>query len=461
MPDALLAIPEESKRYLDMVGGAGSERLDRYRAYREYYNGDHNTQLTDRQRAYLQIKIGAEFNDNYCPVVVDVLAERLEVTGFNAAEQDEDLWQWWDDNRMDHNQGVVHTAAIRDGDAYVLVQWDNDNARPDFAYEPAFDGGEGVEVVYDPDCRGRPLFAVKQWRDGQKRRRLNLYMPDRVEKYIRNDDEAGNWLPYQPEGDESWPIPWVSGDNEPLGIPLIHFRHQDKGYNYGKSELRDVVPLQNALNKAIIDLVAAADTTAFRIYWMLGDDPSDLEVTPGSWIFSSKPPSGDDGVAVGFFPGEDLSRLIEFKDAFVTEIARISRTPGHHFQIGGNRPAEGTLKQEEAGLVAKAGKAMKSFGNSWEDVIVMARKLWATFGGEPVLNLDEPVNVQWASAEVRTDPTVDEKLKAGVPREIIWREMGYSPDEIEEMKETDEYQQRQAQASVMLALAEQGGQDEG
>ena len=282
MPDALLAIPEESKRYLDMVGGAGSERLDRYRAYREYYNGDHNTQLTDRQRAYLQIKIGAEFNDNYCPVVVDVLAERLEVTGFNAAEQDKDLWQWWDDNRMDHNQGVVHTAAIRDGDAYVLVQWDNDNARPDFAYEPAFDGGEGVDVVYDPDCRGRPLFAVKQWKDSQKRRRLNLYMPDRVEKYIRNDDEAGYWLPYQPEGDESWPIPWVSGDNEPLGIPLIHFRHQDKGYNYGKSELRDVVPLQNALNKAIIDLVAAADTTAFRIYWMLGDDPSDLEVTPGS-----------------------------------------------------------------------------------------------------------------------------------------------------------------------------------
>ena len=79
----------ESARYLERLREtADQEREGRYRAYREYYDGEHDTQLTDRQRQYLQLKVGEEFNGNYRPIVVDALVERLTVTGVETGDQE-------------------------------------------------------------------------------------------------------------------------------------------------------------------------------------------------------------------------------------------------------------------------------------------------------------------------------------------------------------------------------------
>jgi len=59
-----------------------------------------------------------------------------------------------------------------------------------------------------------------------------------------------------------------------LGVPVVHFRNNDQGYDYGASELSSVIPLQNALNKTIIDLLASADTSAFAS----GDVIADTQV---------------------------------------------------------------------------------------------------------------------------------------------------------------------------------------
>ena len=119
MPDIAVDSSTALKRLED---GRDTDREDRYRAYREYYDGDHDTQLSDRQRQYLQLKVGEEFNGNYCPIVVDALVERLTVTGFETDEAAQEVfWEWWKLSRMDHQQGIVHTAAVRDGDSFVLL----------------------------------------------------------------------------------------------------------------------------------------------------------------------------------------------------------------------------------------------------------------------------------------------------------------------------------------------------
>ena len=138
--------------FLQWLASEDAERQKWYTNFREYYDGDHETQLTARQRKYLQVKADEEFSDNYCSIVVDALAERLKVTGFDCGEdtgQAELLWEWWTKNRMDAKQRITHTAAIRDGDGYVIVEWPNDDdAFPKFLYEPAYDGIEGVKVHY-------------------------------------------------------------------------------------------------------------------------------------------------------------------------------------------------------------------------------------------------------------------------------------------------------------------------
>ena len=427
-----------------------STRRDGYTAYREYYDGDHDTQLTSRQRKFLQVKTGIEFNDNYCPLVVDAVTDRLEVMRFETSDDVEEpqsqvLWEWWQRNRMDQMQQVAHLAAVRDGDAYVLVDWDEINERPRFTFEPAYNGSGGVEIVYGKERRGVASAAFKYWRAEKEQladagyvRRMNIYYPDRIEKYI-SDERAGGgqWASYQPEGD-AWPLWWTSTGTEggePLGIPVFHFRNKDQGYDYGQSELRNVVTLQNALNKAIIDLVAAADTTGFRLYWMTGNKPGSLDITPGNILYSQNPDT-----RMGYFPGEDLSSLIATKDSYAMEIARVSRTPLSYFQSSGQRPAEGTLKQEEQGLVAKVKTCQVGFGNVWEDAMAMARRLWNIYGprGE---GLDESVLIStlWQDAESRNEKAKAEELKIklelGVPEEQLWREWGYTDVEVEQFKE--------------------------
>jgi len=420
-------------------------RHDNYRAFREYYEGTHDTQLTDRMRSYLQVKVGEEFRDNYMPIIVDVLVERLKIRGFDAGGQGELLWKWWLLNKMDQQQVITHRSAVRDGDAYVIVEGDNNLKIPRLVYNIAYCDGDGVDVRYSDENKGVIEFAEKRWRiergDGAgTTRRLNRYYPDRLEKWI---SEGEDYRPFQPESDETWPLWWTVGQvegNEPLGIPVFHFKNLDQGYNFGQSELQNAISLQNALNKTIIDLLAAADTTAFRVYTMVGDDPSGLDVAPGSWIYSTKPASGDDSVAIGHIPGEDLTPVIKLIETFVVEIARVTRTPLSYFQASGNSPAEGTLKQQESGVIARARERMTSFGNTWEDVMSMARKVHNEFGYGEKMDETQTIEALWADPETRNERELIEVIgikreKLEIPREQTWREAGYTEEKIGKMME--------------------------
>lgn len=459
MTEESVYLPEELG--LDAIG----DRESKYGIFREYYDGDHNVQLTERQMQYLNIKSGGAFRANYCPICVDAVAERLKVTGFASGDQSDTLWDWWTKNRMDYQQGVVHLSACRDGDTYLMVEWDEKKGIPRFSYELAYDGDEGVKCHYSKERRGVVSFASKRWTNDSGDKRLNIYWPDVIHRYVKRE---GDWQPYSEDGNGS-ALTWIDSDGYPLGVPIIHFRNKGIGYNYGKSELKDITPLQDGLNKAIVDLVAAADTTAFRIYYMLGDDPSGVEVAPGVWIHSAHPPTGDEAVEVGYFPGEDLENLIGFKDAFVVEVARISRTPLSYFQVSSYRAAEGTLKQEESGLVEKVKDRQTGFGNSWEDAMMIARKLWNTFGDtdrQGQMDEDQAIETIWQDPETRNDLVVAQTLQIKrealhIPLETLWAEGGYSPQQIQQMMATDEYKNYLEMQKIAVALGGIGAEPEG
>jgi len=450
MPKNYVTLPYDpaEQSYLSWLYDSEATQQELYTQYREYYDGNHDTKLTDRIKKFLELKEGQEFNINYCPLVVDALAERLVVTGFNADEQSELFWEWWVANRMDAESGITHTAAIRDGDAFVLVEWDVDNNRPLFTFEMACASQEGVKVHYDDENRKRVDHASKRWivkqpGDAGKRRRLNLYYADHIEKYIsKNEENEGNWQPYLDKGAKQLPGElgdcgwyWHTHDRtekgNPLGVPVAHFKNLDHGYDRGVSELKNVLPIQNALNKTMIDLVATADVCAFPLLVGLGDDFSDINIGPGVIISSNKPP---DKVSVNKIPGEDLKPLIALKDSFAVDIARITRTPLSYFQISGQMPAEGAEKQREAGLVARAENRQVHYGNAWENAMNIARRLHNAFGSGDQLDENQSISTQWKEAQTRNEKehleTLLIKSKLGVDDETIWSEMGYNAEDI-------------------------------
>lgn len=423
--------------YLSWLDGQESTRQRKYAMFRDYYEGEHATQLTARIKAFLELTSDQDFSLNFCPIVVDALAERLKVSGVQCDEQDDVLWDWWRKNRMDALQGVVHRAGVRDGDTYVLVEYDAAKGRPRFSYEPAYDGSSGMHLVYSDEDRMAPLVAVKYWQTtvgsgAGTVRRANLYYPERIEKYLAAD-AGSSWAQFD-DGSGEWPIPWVAADGAPLGIPVLHFRNKDQGYSYGESELEDVISPQNALNKGLIDLLGAADTTGFRVFTVTGDKVEDDQtVAPGAFLWSEQPEA-----RIGAIDGADLTSLIAFKDSLAVDIARITRTPLSFFQVSGQVSAEGTLKQQESGLIAKALDRQVVFGNAWEDVLAMARRLHNRYGAGG-LDEEADLSILWEDPETRNEVEHLEGLKVkaelGVPQETIWREMGYSADDIERMYE--------------------------
>ena len=393
-----------------------------YEMYRDFYDGEHGVKLTDRMKEFLQLDKDIEFHLNFMPVPVDVLAERLNVVGFSVAGEDEDtepdtqqggsdglLWQWWQANRMDAQQGDNHTAALRDGDSYILVEWDNENERPCINQENAYDGTYGVHVIYREDKAREIRYALKLWRvesGDNPERRMNAYTPDAIFKYqmgrggwepLIEADEMGNPMP--------WPLPWVDSDGNPLGVPVFHFAHNPGGNFFGKSELKDIIPAQNALNKSVVDELAAADTAGFSMLTLTGDEPpEDVFVAPGQILYAANPDARYSSIPAG-----DLSGLSALVEKYVQRIAQISRIPLSYFQVTGAIASADTQKADDTGLVSKAEKAAVYFGNGWEDVMSMCRKLYNTFGAGGLE--EEIISTEWASFE-RVDKQASDRTRA-------------------------------------------------
>lgn len=432
-----------------------------YTRAQEYYVGDHKTRPSDRIRKFAEAS-GMTFVDNFCEVVVDVLAERLNITGFQSSDDNEELdalvWDMWTVNRMDGIQGKVHTETLTKGDGYIFVEWNEEKRRVVFTPQTA----DLILPHYD-SATGLIDYISKTWtqemfRPGHFVARMNLYYPERIEKYIAELDSRF-WLPFIEIGDPGWPLPWtVDGTEmgEAIGLPIIHFRNKPGSEDFGRSELHSVIPLQDVLNKTLIDLLATTDTMGFPQRWTVNmAKQGTLEVVPGSiWGLQEEGGGGfgPSNAAVGQFEAADPTQLISVCEFWVQQIAGVSRTPQYLFQIGGDVPSGEALKTAESGLVHKADQRKVDFGNSYEDVIFMGLRIQSVFGENPAgWDGESRPSAIWDDSETRNEKSHLESLgikqNLGVPQRQLWREMGYDADQIEEM-EKDQKDEAVAQSSV-------------
>jgi len=426
---------------------------DRVKLFRDYYDGNHRSKLTGNMKRMLRISGDAhdQFNENYCGLVVDTYADRLLVERMQGDSDEATMWatELMDANRFDGLQMDIHEATIRDGDTFVLLEYDNETDRVVFSHEPCWDGETGMIAVYDRRLKNI-LIAVKVWYEGlDDARRVNFYYPDRVEKYIA--DESGYGMqPYVDDStDERGIAEWLPGV-----VPVIHYRNRMRTMTqYGISELASVVPLQDALNRGLMSMVMTAELTAFLIRVAKGFEPP-AEVSPGMWITIGAEGLSNDQVADAFTlePG-GIVPFIDQANHLIEQIATISRTP-LPTTLGGDSASGEALKQRESGLLAKVRKAQVKVGNSHEDLMRMAVVLHNTFSGTraPVSNW----RCVWRDAQVRNEAQMIQNALA--VRDIVGERetlrliaevYGYGMGKQEEIQ-----QEKQAQtAQAMSALA--------
>lgn len=420
-------------------------RQDQIVIARNYNDGNHNVKLTERLKQFLNQDF--PFRLNMCRTVVSAVAERLRVIGFDSVNTN--LIDWatnlWDINSMAAIQEEIYEAALRDGEGFMIVDWDNELLRPRWVFNERYTskaaGGNdtGCWMVYEQnDHRQKPLYAVKQWSEIEEggdeyQIRRTYYYPDRVEKYVNTGNE---WKTFEAT------IPWMGPDKLPLGIAAIPFNN--KGL---RCEAWDAFPLQDALNKTLVDLLSSSDITAFRIFYALGFIPTTdgktpaadgsnlLKIEPGTVVGTSK--SARDA-EFGAIEPANIAPLMDEAHQIVLWCAMVTATPVSRFISTRLVASESTLKEQEGPLISRVTARQESFKGSWSKCLTLSAKL-QTLYGEGAVDIVTKVTPTWADAASRGEAekmdVLQQKKALGVPTKQLWIEMGYDNKTIEKMEQ--------------------------
>ncbi|MFA4972556.1 MAG: hypothetical protein WC683_08065 [bacterium] len=466
--------------YLSFLANLDASEQEWVRTCRDYAEGNHPLYITERMKEFMGLKARNTvypYAHNMCQLVIDCICERLSVEGWEAGNEGDGAENdmaalapsWWTANGMDTQQDNLYAAAARDASSYIIVDWDAGRGIPGWYQNDKYDGTQGVAVYTDPNT-GAVVFAAKKWQvsdpytgTNNGRTRMNLFFADRVEKYISaqgsNRGVAGTqWEPFQDVGDTVWPIPWRGRDGAPLGCAVVPFDMP------GGSVLTPVIPIQDMLNKADLDLIATTDSAGFRILWAAGMTPSidsstgeekAVNVGPG-YMMRFTDPAGK----LGALDPVDPALMIRSCHYWIESAAGITRVPQYLLQMAGaDQPSGESLKQQEVGLVARATRCQEVFGAAWQQVMALSARLYDVYNPP---HIPREIAPMWKDASLaepggvirqREAETLQAYVQAGMPLEAALKELGWDDERIAEVMDAKKRESEAQQVTLGAAMA--------
>lgn len=388
---------------------------------------------------------------NYMGLVVDAMVERMQVEGFrvNDSESSDDktwaIWQW---NNMDSASDQVLLESAIGGKAYILVAPNPDRPERPLIYP---EHPTQAVVAYVPGtARRQRAAALKVWRDEWTGLTYaTLYLPDALYKFQSSRvvaRAAVAWV--EPTGrdtsvgaEPTW-VPRVGEDfeqpNELGVVPMVEIPNNPRLLTGGVSEIEDVIPIQDRVNKTLADRMMAQDYGAFPQKWAVGFPSEDEDGNPQR-VNVGKDRMVTSDIAetqFGQWAAAPLDPYSNAKREDVKDIASRTRTPAQYL-LGEMSNVNGeTLKAAESGLISKVRQRFRTSGEGLEEVARLARQA-AGLGGE-----DESMETMWRNPEFRTEgELVDGLVKMStlnVPDEALWGRWGASPLEVERWKKMRE-----------------------
>jgi len=418
-----MATPTELAVELDTALEA---RLPGIALYDAYYLGEQRLVFATSKWRETFGYLFNELADNWAQLVIDAAVERLQVQGFRFGpgddSADDQAWQLWQANYMDADSTLAHNEACKSGISYVLVTPGDDPDTPRITVEhPA-----QMIAKQAPEDRRARVAAWKKWADGDAIQGM-LYLPDAFYPFVRAGKKT-----WKPDGD---PIP------NPIGIvPAIPMLNNPTILGVGVSDLNTLVPLQDAINKLLADLLVNSEFVAYPQRFATGlDIPTDPETgrpldrerflssVSRMWV------AEDENVTFGQLPESEGTGYVKQIEMLIQHVAAQTRTPPHYLLgSSGNFPSGESLKATETGLVAKVRRKQVTFGEAWEE----AMRLAFLYRGDAKRGAAANAETIWADPESRSEgELVDALVKMdtlGVPREALWQRWGASPQQIQD-----------------------------
>lgn len=401
-----------------------------------YYAGDQPLRYAaERLRDIFQSR-QTTFTQNWCSVVVNALLDRLQVaqweTGADDARADR-LSELWRSSGLQADAEAVHRAVAITGEAYVLV-WPGEDGPEAYYHDPRI-----CHVWYEPHAPRRKRLGAKWWRGADRGWRLNLYYPDRIEHYAGGGGDAPEAAAFQLDDIE---------ENPTGAIPIHHF-YRDRYLLPG--ELDNVIPLQDAINKLLGDMMIAAEFGAFRQRWIVTNaDTSKLRNAPNEiWELPAAGPD-EQPTTLGEFATTDLRNYLDAIDRLAMSIGVVTQTPRHYFYVQGGDPSGEALIAMEAPLVRKVQQYQARLGAAWVEVAAALLQM-AGAGSEP-----REITLVWEDASTLQPRTRAEirqiSVAAGMPLTTLLRDEGWSAADLEQLEADRAAEAAQQQSALASAL---------
>jgi hypothetical protein len=425
-------------------------RADDYELYHDYWKGDNALPIATVE---FQSRFGTLFEnyrDNLARPIVKTAESRIRITGFGdgkgLAEKAQELW---DDNEMNLKSQYVHVETLVKGDGYVIVL-------------PKTDGTPGIwpqisnscAILYDEVMPDEKVAAFKFWvtevdDKGTKYVRANLYFEDRIERYISVsatstlESDFSRYEEYTEDAtDDSEAIP-ATTTHKVGEVPMFELNaNYDITDGRGRSDLADATGPIDAVNKTILDMLTASEFTAepqrFATGVEIPIDPQTGEpletYKAGKQKLWTAP---NEQARFGQFTAGDLSSYTDAVELLVDQLTFATATPGYAMMKTEEFPSGEALRSAEAPLRGRVSDHQDAFGPVWHAVILAALALDSSevegVAAKTVKPEWLPVNAPFATAEFMEELKVKAET-LGVPEEMLWREAGYTAEEIEEMK---------------------------
>jgi hypothetical protein len=411
---------------LDQWRAAGQAKLaaQRMRALNNgaYYDGEFPLLSLPGASRDIFRRLLREAGTNWCELVVNAVAERLQVIYFNYndAATNDLAWLIWQDNAMDADSEMAQTDALVNAHSFIGVWPDNEQSS---GVRIDIEHAAQVTLFYAPGTRRNPIAAFKSFGsdDGSwgaetpvgSGRIDVLITPDRVE----------TWLPG---------VDPLAEDNLLGVVPYVEITPAPRTLGPPRSELHSAKTIQDRINTTIYNRMVATDFGAFRQVTAtgisLGRNVDGSYQTPFNVGSDRLLASENENARFGVIPESSLTGYLSAVAADVQHLAAITQTPPHYL-LGQIVNASGdALKAAETGLVSKVRRRAAHIGEAWEQVMRLALTFVGSVGGS-----DVQAEVVWRDFETRSEgELVDALVKMrslDVPLPFLWQRWGVSPQE--------------------------------
>lgn len=344
-----------------------------------YYGGVQPLQFLSPE---VRAQVGSRLTSlaiNWPRVIADSVSRRTATDGFRlgkGGEADEDLRVLWEGNDLGEWSKMAYIDSLVHGRSYLSVgPNDEDPALPRIMVESAHQ----IAAEYSPGTR-RLRRILKVWVDGDVAY-ATLYEPTETWRFSAPAPHlTGLGLA------QEWTIR-ADPEPQPLGVvPFAPLVNRPRTLNLdGESELVDIMPLADAINKMATDMMVSAEYHAAPRRWATGiqipsgPDRERLQAEVSRyWEQATKDKTwlAGEGVGFGQFDEASLENFIGGIRLLTSQVAAIGGLPPDDLGLPTTNPASAEARRAaETTLIGRTKEKHAFLGGGQERAMQMATAL--------------------------------------------------------------------------------------